>query len=143
MSNNIEALRITLHETTFMFTILVEAMLHGQECRSRNKIIKILKTKLDEFDKERMSLLEKYGEKDADGKRKIDETGKNYILADQEGFNKEYEELLSNSDVILDILPSNKADFGIVKAIILNLKRDFNYADGEIYTTLCEKLGSL
>lgn len=58
---------------------------------SRN--ISILNPIADDYEKERYKLLEKYGEKDEDGKPKI--VNGQYILNDREGFNADMNELLN------------------------------------------------
>lgn len=146
MKNKILALELNYQEAIFLFALLVEVMLHGQESRSRNKIVNLLKERIDEFEKERMPLLDKFSEKDKEGKPKTEKfnqdgmEGERFILANPDEFNKEFQELVNTSKFIFDILPSNSRDFATTKNILLNLQRNMNYQDGEIYASICEKL---
>jgi len=141
MNKNTEqkALHLTVNELIFLFTLLAEAMLHGQKSRSRNRITRILKERVDEYEVERRGLLEEYGKKDKEGKLVMTPGGGNFVIVDQKRFTKEFEELL-DSNVVIDVLPSNKEDFVVVRDIILNLQRDFNYQQGELYESICSKL---
>ena len=146
MKEKISALELSYEEIIFLFYLLVESLLYGQESRSRNKIVNLLKERVEEFEKERMSILEKYSEKDKEGKLKTEkfiqqgEEKKRFVLADQEKFNKEFQELVNTSKSVFDVLPSNRSDFLTVKNIVLNSNKKLNYADGEIYDRICAKL---
>lgn len=47
------------------------------------------------YDASRMILIEKYSNKDEDGKPKLDDSGRNYSIADQSAFDTDYAELLN------------------------------------------------
>ena len=149
MKEKIEGLELNYSEVMFLFSLLIDAMLHGQESRARNKIVNLLKERITEFEKERRAIVEKFGEKDKEGKTKTEKfiqegiEKERFVLKDQEGFNKEFQELISTCKFIFDILPSNKIDFATVKNIVFNIKKDMNYLDGEIYASLCDKLEKL
>ena len=137
--NKISSLTLSYQEGRFVFALLAGTMLHGQESRSRNKIADMLKAKILEFEKERMDLINKWGKKGKDGK--TEEKDGKFVMTDQKKFEEEFKELtLTSSNFVFDILPSNKRYFADVKEIILNTKQEMNYADGEVYEKVCEKL---
>ena len=146
MKEKISALELSYEEIIFLFYLLIESLLYGQESRSRNKIVNLLKERVEEFEKERMSILEKYSEKDKEGKLKTEkfiqqgEEKKRFVLTDQEKFNKEFQELVNTSKSVFDVLPSNRSDFLTVKNIVLNSNKKLNYEDSEIYDRICTKL---
>jgi len=110
MKEKISALELSYEEIMFLFYLLIESLLHGQESRSRNKIVNLLKERVEEFEKERMSILEKYSEKDKEGKLKtekfIQQGGEKerFVLTDQEKFNKEFQELVNTSKSVFEFL---------------------------------------
>lgn len=57
------------------------------------KNIEIISRELKTYDEEREALINKYGEKDAEGKVKIENN--NFIIKDVENFNKDIQELQS------------------------------------------------
>lgn len=62
------------------------------------KLLQIAKTvgeHQETFDKVRLGLITKYAEKDAEGIPKTNETKTQYLLKDKEGFDKEYNQLLT------------------------------------------------
>lgn len=142
-NKEVESLSLSYDEAIFLFALLSELLLHGQESRSRNKIANLLKGTINECEKERIILVEKFAEKDDKGKPKLDAEGQHYLMSDNKGFEKEFKELTTNSKFIIDVLPSNKQDVKIVKNIILNTQKDFNYEQGEIYSAICGKLESI
>jgi hypothetical protein len=58
------------------------------------KISKEIQAHQELFDKTRMELINKYGEKDENGKVKENDETRMFVLADKESFNKEYKDLL-------------------------------------------------
>jgi hypothetical protein len=103
---------------------LARQELKSKQSRSRYRVIKLLSEKLDENEKIRFEMLNKYGEKDEMGNLKK-ENG-NFILGDnQEKFNKEYDEFMQE-DSIFNILPSNENDIEIVHQIIENTEEKFS-----------------
>lgn len=111
--------------------------LHGKEARARNRVVSLLAARMQENEKERIVLLEKYGKKDKDNVLVMDEK-RHYQLEDQEGFAKDFDELM-NTDAVFDILPSNKEDFKVVAQIILEgLRREFNIEETQYYDEMCK-----
>ena len=138
--NEVKSITFTYAETQGLSKWLADAMLHGTELRSRNRIVDILIKQLQEFDKVRIEIVKKYAELDKKTKEPLmNEDGQTFKMKDTLGFQKEWLETLEAANFTFDILPSNLLDWGNVKTIILNLKKDFNYADGMIYSSICDK----
>ncbi len=139
---DVKSLKLTYTEGVFLASTLIEALLHGSISRSRNKIVDLLKKPLADFEKEKMELIGKYASKDEAGNPKVSEDGKMYVIKteSQTGFNKEYDNLVSTSGFIFDLLPSTEKDWITIAKVVLNSQKDLNYTDGVIYASLCEKL---
>jgi hypothetical protein len=56
------------------------------------------------------------------------------------GFQMAFSKLVNETVFTFDVLPSNSNDWNIIKNVILNLKKDFNYGDGLTYSSICDKL---
>ena len=139
--SSINSISLTYGEMAFSATLLARAMIHGQESRSRNRIVNLLKDKVAEFNKERQELINKFGAKGKDGKLK--ETEGNYVIEDKKGFEKEINELVENFKGVFDILPSNRDDFISAKGTLDRVEIDMNYADEEMKKVISDKLGEI
>ncbi len=113
--------------------------LHGQEARDRNAVFKIIKEKFDEYEKERMVIIEKYCKREKDGSLKmvVDpfSGGKKYDIENMESFEKDFREL-SESVAIFDVLPSTKNGWVVVKKIFADTKKAMDIET----TTFWEKI---
>ena len=149
--DKIQSIQFTGTELDKLLLWLSELLLRGKECRARNKIVDMIRKKISDFEQERMKLVNKYAEKDeqnnliiktdkivVDGKEREQQ---HYVFVgeNRDNFNKEFQELESNTKFIFDILPSDKEDWEIVKNLILNLQKDFDYWEGTIYNEICKK----
>ena len=140
-TEQLKSVTLNFGELEKLTTWLAEAMLHGSELRSRTKIVDVLVKESQDFDKTRIELVKKYAELDKKTKEPLmNEDGKSFKMKDMAGFAKEWGEALEKTAFTFDILPSNEQDWKNVKNIILNLKKDFNYGEGIIYTEICDKL---
>ena len=135
----LKSITLTYEETFLMGRWIMDALLHGQELRSRAKMIPVLNERLASIEPDRLEIIKKYAELDKKTKEPVLE-GNNYKLKDPAGFEKEYHELLNKTTFTFDVLPSNSADWNSLKSIMLNLNKDFNYNDGITYTNICDKL---
>jgi hypothetical protein len=112
--------------------------LHGSEARARNKVRKIILERADQVEDERIALVEKYAKKGEDGKAVLDPKTDRYEIEDRENFNKEFLELMSET-TSFDILPSNRAEFMIVKDIFINrMKSEMTVDDTNVYEEVCQ-----
>jgi hypothetical protein len=107
--NELKSITFTYEETFLMGRWLKEAMLHGQELRSRTKMIATFNERLASIEPDRMEIIKKYAELDKKTKQPILE-GDQYKLKDPAGFQKEYHEILNKTNFTFDILPSNLLD---------------------------------
>lgn len=84
-----------------------------------SKNIKNIEKELSVYEEEKQKLINKYGEKDEDGKNKINENGTINIL-DPEAWNKDYKELLEiENDIKVEKISIDdlaKTDFKITAA---------------------------
>lgn len=121
---------------------ILNVPLHGQQARSRNRIIKIFDERSAEVEASRMDLIKKFGKLDKNKEPELDPKTKSYILADEDGFKKEFGTLLEES-CTFDVLPSNRADFQVVKELVLNCKVDFDINGTTVYEEICTIFESL
>lgn len=104
--------------TEFLFSL----ELPFRQSRLRSKLVKQARMQLKEIEEVRQELIEKYGEKDSEGKVKTEskEDGSMFIpLSDVDGFNNDITELMQE-DWIVEENESNKDMLLAAKDIILN-----------------------
>jgi hypothetical protein len=126
---------------------LNDLMLHGNESRQRTKFLKFVQGKVLEIEAKRIEIGQVYCKKDKnnsliftdkDGKETTDKTlGKQFIIENQEGFNKELAEYLAG-DYIIDITPENKEMIRVVKDIVLKTNQEFSGQEANTYNEWCE-----
>jgi hypothetical protein len=101
---------------------LLSLELPFRQSRLRSKLVKQARMQLKEIEEVRQELIEKYGEKDSEGKVKTEskEDGSMFIpLKDVDGFNNDITELMQE-DWIVEENESNKDMLLAAKDIILN-----------------------
>jgi hypothetical protein len=101
---------------------LLSLELPFRQSRLRSKLVKQARMQLKEIEEIRQELIEKYGEKDSEGKVKTEskEDGSMFIpLKDVDGFNNDITELMQE-DWIVEENESNKDMLLAAKDIILN-----------------------
>lgn len=112
---------------------LSEIQLGGIESRERTRFVNILVERIQENEKFRLELLDKYTEKDEEGnkKKKMNEfeeevwdlSPENTIL-----YTKEFGELM-DEDFVMDILDGNKQKIKVMKEVVLNTNYVFGPRD--------------
>lgn len=126
-------------------TVLVwlNVPLHSKEAIARNRIVEIISEKVKQLEKDRMSLIEKYGERDKENNLIIitdEETKKtHYKLKDKEKFNEDFKALL-DTEIIFDILPSNRDYWKTVKNIWENTKVEMDIETTTFYEEILKRL---
>lgn len=115
--------------------------LSGSQTRARSRFLRNTKALVDDVEAERVSIVQKHANKDAEGKPALKEDKLNYDVAEENlaKVNAEYGDLL-NEDVILDLSDSMVADLEQVKAVLKGLDGKFTKADGDLYNAVCEVL---
>lgn len=103
---------------------LNELSLQGIESRERTRFVNVLIERINENEKFRTDLLDKYVEKDTDGQKikKTSETGEEVWDISEDNsiiFAKEYNDLMDD-EYVMDILDGNKQKLKVVKEIVLN-----------------------
>ena len=114
---------------------LVNEELSGRLSRSRTRFVKLLNARLEEVERFRKELCEKYCEKDNDGKPVLNNNA--YSIKDVEAFNEEYNDLM-NEEFIIDETASQKEILTNVKSILDNTKQTFKGVDALLYDQWCE-----
>lgn len=117
---------------------------HGKEARAKNRFLKLIVPRLQEIEKERLELVRQYAEKDKKGEAVVEEyeeEGKQekrfkILQGNLLKFQNEYNEYLFE-DFVIDVLPSNKVDIGIVKEMLDADTTEWNTLEGAIYDTIC------
>lgn len=129
----------------FLYNLL-NIPLHGREARARNRFLKLITPRINEINAERLEILKELSEKDEKGMpimvKTLNKEGQNqdeFKLTPENlvRFRADYLSYL-NEDLVLDILPSNKVDIGVIKLLLENTPKEFSLEDGQIYDALCE-----
>lgn len=116
--------------------------LHGKEVKARNTVFKEWMVVMEEVEKMRAEIIDKYAELmpslvQRDGvtvEKKMEKIveGGNYKLTDQEGFQKDYEQLM-NQDENFVITPETKEAYSVVKKLVLDgMHRGYDFQEGLI-----------
>lgn len=111
--------------------------LHSEKAIARNRVVKMMTEKFEDFEKDRLALVEQHGKRDED-KNLIIKDG-SYVMIDEEAFQKEWA-LLKDTEAIFDILPSTRPYWKTVRDIIKDSKVEMDIEATDIYEELLEKL---
>jgi hypothetical protein len=114
-----------------VFNLLIDVPLHSEQAVARNRISKLIQEKFAEFETDWLELIERYAKKDEkSGEKILDEDGKNFLLADSKGFDREWE-ILRNTPAVFDVLPSNRQYFKTIAKVIqdTDMKMDIELTD--------------
>ncbi len=142
-----KALRLKNFQLLPLATWLGKLQLHGAESRYRTRFIKLLSDRIEEMDKERILLCEKYQDKnkkkepiylDKDGKDTTDKANmSSYKITDMDGFNKEYLVYL-NEEFAIEITASNQDTIYGVRGSLLNTDEKFSGQEAALYEAWSE-----
>lgn len=138
---------------------LNDLSLSGAQSRARTRFVESLQQGLVTMDKDRVTILEKYADKDEKGevKKETVDNSEQYVLSAENkiSYAKEYADLLLE-DYILDITDANRLQVEMVKDIVLTTDYKFgprqdddaNVAQGRIvqmndYNLWCEAFEAL
>lgn len=114
---------------------LAEQPLGGRESRERSRFVTVASEHLQEVEKERKEIIEKFANKDEDGKPKIitvDNGDSRYDIPDEKKaeMEKEYLDLL-DEEWVLDVSEGNKAKIKTTRDILLNTEYKFGPKEGD------------
>lgn len=115
--------------------------LHGEDVRARHRFLKMVQSQLNDMETERVALIEKYANKDQDGKLILEKnaqgigeykfTEERRALFDEESF------ALLNKETKYDIEKEEKKFIRVVKDILTNkLQKGLSIDEGEIYDSV-------
>lgn len=121
---------------------LIDVPLHSEQAVARNRISKAIQEKFDEFEKDRLDLIEKYAKRDDNNEKMLDEEGKNYILENIEGFNRDWE-LLREQHAVFDVLPSNRQYWRTIRDVVKNTKLEMDIELTDMWEELLEALKTI
>lgn len=124
-------------------TWLQKLELPGKKSRSRNRfIIDFISKKSEEIEKERVTLLTKYSEKDKDGKPKMktvpDGSTSDTFEINKENmkkFNVDYNEFMKE-DYVIDVTKAKETDVSAIAEIVLNTEEKFVDHVGDMAATM-------
>ena len=136
----------TKNAVTFKNKELVEVMgwlnvpLHSEQARARNKIVDILNTEFEIFEKERIAICDKYTDRTPEDNKPIMQDG-HYKIKDEhkETFDKEWKDL-QDAPVTFDILPSNREHWRIVRNVIEKTNREMDIDQTAFWEKILEAL---
>lgn len=107
---------------------LAEQSLYGKDSRERSRFVALLSAEITAMEKERIEILEKFADKDEDGKpmKAVDNGQEHYVIADEKkaDLQAEYQGLL-DENFVLDIGEGHKSKIKAVRDILLNTDYKF------------------
>lgn len=116
------------HEINSFASYLLGFELKGKETRMRTRFVKVLTSKLQQIEEERIILIKEYAhlDEEANPVRITDEEGNSvYDMKDANGFAVEYTKL-QNEELIIIQDESNADMLRTIKSIILNDERSYS-----------------
>ena len=126
---------------------LAGQMLHGKESRARTRFIKLITDRTQEIQDERLRLLKEHSYQDKEGEPYyLDAKGKktlkkeeavNFALKDEEKFQKEYSDYLSE-ECVIDVTPAVSETIYGVRDLLLNTRAEFTGRQATLYNEWCE-----
>jgi len=118
-----QTLRIKNQYLLGLASWLAELPLVGKESRMRTRFVNLLSERIKENQDIHRKILDKYVEKDKDGKMKEEEVNgiKTLVISEdkKESADKEYKELL-DEEFVVDALEANKEMLEVIKDVVLN-----------------------
>jgi hypothetical protein len=126
--------------------------LSGKKSRMRTRFIKLITDRAKEIEEERLKICKQFAEKrkeegseeelvvgyDKENKETTEARSiKTYKIADMEGFEKAYGEILAE-DLVLDVTDGNKDTFEWTKNIVLDSETKLIGRDAVAYEGFCE-----
>lgn len=124
------------------FNHLIDVPLHSEQAVARNRISKLVKEKFDEFEADRLDLIEKYAKRDDKKEKMLDEKGENFLLEDQEAFERDWE-ILRSQEAVFDVLPSNRQYWRTIRDVVKNTKLEMDIELTDMWEDLLEALKSI
>lgn len=121
------------------FNHLIDVPLHSEQAVARNRISKLVKEKFDEFEADRLDLIEKYAKRDDNKEKMLDAEGVNFLLEDQAGFERDWE-ILRNNVALFDVLPSNRQYWRSIRDVVKNTKLEMDIELTDMWEELIEAL---
>lgn len=137
-----------------LYTFLARQKLHGKKSRERTRFLKVIEPRTVEVAEGRKEIVERFTEKDAEGKilfvdKLGNETndrnkGVNYkvLLENQEKINEEVKNL-HDEQYVIDILPAQAEMIEVIRDLILNTEEAFDGAVATMYDEWCTAFESL
>ena len=123
-----------------LVNFLVNEKLSGKTSRMRTRFVNLLNERLKEIEEFRLEIVEKYAEKDDEGKPITNDN--KYKIVDMEAFNKDYDELM-NEEFIIDETHSKKDMLLSVKRILESTEMEFSGQEAFLYDKWCEAFENL
>lgn len=121
------------------FVELLDIPLAAKTARARNRVLNRITPHAKAFEEARLALIEKWGEKDPATGKPILMPNNHFKLTDEEGFNKDWEEL-RNTEISIAVEGEEMVDFHLVKDIFLNLETPMNVETTTSYELICQAL---
>lgn len=121
------------------FNHMIDVPLHSEQAVARNRISKLIKEKYDEFETDRLDLVEKYAKRDDKNEKMLDEEGTNFLINDQGSFDREWE-LLRSQVATFDVLPSNRQYWRTILDVVKNTKLEMDIELTDMWEELIEAL---
>jgi hypothetical protein len=142
-----EALKLKNRHLIPLGNWLATLELSGSDSRKRTRFVVALQGRLDEMEKERIKLAEKYCKKNNKGKPKMKKDASGQQVYD---FSKENRDKFANEmneyfeeDYVLDVLDSNKEELKAIKDVVLNTEEKFSGRQATEYDEWCEAFEAL
>lgn len=124
------------------FNLFLNIPLHSEKAVARNKVINIIKEKFEEFETNRLAIIDDHVKRDTKGEMVMNEEGTNFIMKNIMAFDDAYSNLC-NLPVIFDVLPSNRPSWRIARDIIKSTKVEMDVEQTEHWEKIIEALDTI
>lgn len=105
---------------------------HSQRAIARNRITSLIKEKLEEFEADRLELVNQHVKLNDKNERETTADGKVFVMKDEDAFQAAWE-LLRSEYVTFDILPSNREYWRIAREIVKDTNEELDIASTNLY----------
>lgn len=122
-----------------LFIKLLDVPMHSEKARARNRVMKILMEKEQIYQAERQAIIVKYCKKGPDKKPIVNNNTYSFERDKAGKFSSEVEKLVMEK-VLIDVLPSLKADLKLIKDVVASSKLEMNYTETELYEEILAAL---
>lgn len=115
---------------------------HSERAIARNRVVALIKEKMQEFENDRLQLIEEHVKLDDKNERMTTEDGSEFLMKDDAAFDAAWE-VLKKQHVTFDILPSNREHWRIAREIVKGTNDEMDIATTDFYEEILTALENI